>query len=204
MGLFFSKSLTCIFFSCQVDKIPCKFDSLDNYFKSFVAPLVEETRSQLRTSLEAIHEAPSSEIISIEAVGDSQLLYNMDVDVAYMSDNYVARNGDILILSSFKPEVIEDLLHHGASLVMVVSTVIHHQKELRIKVPRDVITEENKTKFKHALFAKNIMTNLRIWNAICSQKGINNNFTLIQSLLSPQNMVRMLFFNAYFVHITSI
>lgn len=83
---------------------------------------------------------------------------------------------ETLILSSFKPEVMEDLLHHGASLVMVVSTVVQHKKELRIKVLRDAITEENKTKFKYALFAKNIMTNLWIWNAICSQKGINNNF----------------------------
>lgn len=76
-------------------KIPYKFDSLDNYFKSFVAPLVEETRSQLCTSLETMHEAPSSEIISMEAVGDSQLVYSMDVDDAYNSENYLARNGDI-------------------------------------------------------------------------------------------------------------
>ncbi|OEL29012.1 hypothetical protein BAE44_0009969 [Dichanthelium oligosanthes] len=57
-----------------VEKIPHAFDSLDNYFKSFIAPLVEETRSQLCTSLQVICEAPYSEIISMEAVGDSQLL----------------------------------------------------------------------------------------------------------------------------------
>ncbi|CAL4963344.1 unnamed protein product [Urochloa decumbens] len=171
----------------QVKKIPYEFDSLDHYFKSFTAPLVEETRSQLRTSLEAIHEAPYSEIISMEAVRDSQLLYDMEMDVGYMSDNYVARNGDILILSSFKPKAVEDLLYDSASLVMMVPTGVQNQKELRIKVLR-VITEENKTIFKYAVFATNIMTNLRIWNAICSQKGMNNNFTIIKSLLSPKNM----------------
>ncbi|TKW14788.1 hypothetical protein SEVIR_5G190200v4 [Setaria viridis] len=172
----------------QVEKIPYEFNSVDHYFKSFIAPLVEETRSQLGISLEAIHKSPYSEIISMEAVGDSKLLYNMDVDVGYTSDNYVPRNGDILILSSFKPEVTEDLIYDGASLVMVVPTDVQHQKELRIKVLRDVVTEQNKTKFKYAVFATNIMTKLRIWNVIFSQKGMNNNFTIIKSMLSPKNM----------------
>lgn len=197
--------LTCMIFFRQVEKIPYEFNSVDHYFKSFIAPLVEETRSQLGISLEAIHKSPYSEIISMEAVGDSKLLYNMDVDVGYTSDNYVPRNGDILILSSFKPEVTEDLIYDGASLVMVVPTDVQHQKELRIKVLRDVVTEQNKTKFKYAVFATNIMTKLRIWNVIFSQKGMNNNFTIIKSMLSPKNMVRVLVFNTYFVlHITSI
>lgn len=188
--------LTRMFSPRQVENIPYEFDSLDNYFKSFIAPLVEETRLQLRTSLDAIHASSYSEIISMEALGDSQLLYNMDVDVGYMNDHYVARNGDILILSSFKPEVIEDLLHDGAGLVMVILTDVHH-KELTIKVPRNSITEENETKFKYAVFTTNIMTNLRIWNAICSQKGMNNNLTIIKSLLSPKNIVGTIYFNTF-------
>lgn len=194
--------LRVCFSSRQVDNIPYEFDSLDNYFKSFIAPLIEETRSQLRASLEAIHTAPYSEIISMEVVGESQLLYDMDVDAGCMSDKYVARNGDILILSSSKPEVIEDLLHDGVGLVMVVPTDIQHHIELRIKVLRSAITEENITKFKYVVFATNIMTNLRIWNAICSQKGMNNNFTIIKSLLSPKNMVGIIYFNTSFIYIS--
>ena len=88
----------------------------------------------------------------------------MNLDIGYTSDAYVARNGDILILSSFKPRIVEDLLHCGATLVMVVSSY-QHQTELRIKVLRKINTEERETKFKYAAFATNIMTNTRIWNA---------------------------------------
>lgn len=197
--------LTHIIFFRQVDKIPYEFDSVNHYFKSFIAPLVEETRSQLGISLEAIHKAPYSKIISMEAVGGSKLLCKMDVDIGYMSDNYVVRSGDILILSSLKPEVIEDLRHDDTTFVMVIPSDVQHQRELRIKALRDAITEQNRTKFKYAVFATNIMTNLRMWNAICSQKGMDGNFTLIKSLLSPKNMVRMFAFNIYFGwHSTSI
>ena len=111
----------------------------------------------------------------------------MNLDIGYTSDAYVARNGDILILSRFNPRIVEDLLHYGATLVMVVSTD-QHQKELRIKVLRKINTEERETKFKYAAFATNIMTNTRIWNALCSEKSMNKSFTIIKSLLSPKDM----------------
>ena len=98
-----------------MQKIPREFSSLDNYFKAFIAPLVEETRSQISSSLEVIREAPYSEIISMEAEKDTRLLYKMNLDIGYTSDAYVARNGDILILFSFKPRIVEDLLHCGAT-----------------------------------------------------------------------------------------
>jgi hypothetical protein len=145
--------------------------------------LVEETRSQISSSLEVIREAPYSEIISMEAERDTKLLYKMNLDIGYTSDAYIARNGDILILSSFKPRIVEDLLHYAATLVMVVSTDVQHQKELIIKVLRQINTE---TKFKYAVFATNIMTNARIWNVLCSEKNMNKNITIIKSLLSPK------------------
>jgi hypothetical protein len=66
---------------------------------------------------------------------------------------------------------------------MVVSTDVQHQKELIIKVLRQINTE---TKFKYAVFATNIMTNARIWNALCSEKNMNKNITIIKLLLSPK------------------
>lgn len=165
-----------------MQKIPHEFSSLDNYFKALIAPLVEETRSQISTSLQVIREAPYSKIISMEAERDTRSLYKMNLDSGYMSDAYITRSGDILIFSSFKPRIVEDLLHYGATLVMVVSTDVEHQKELRIKVLREINTEERETKFKYAVFATNIMTNTRIWNALCSEKSMDKNFTIIKSL----------------------
>ncbi|KAL6882133.1 hypothetical protein ACP4OV_011605 [Aristida adscensionis] len=171
----------------QVEKIPSEFDSLDSYFKSYVVPLIEETRSEICISLEVISEAPYSEILSMEAMPPSSyLLYNMDLDSGYISDSYMARAGDILILSSSKPEAAEDLIHYGATLVMVteVSMNVQHQNSLRMKVAMDILTEENKPHLKYAMFAANITTNIRIWNALCSNRSIKN-YTIIQSLLSP-------------------
>ncbi|KAL6608064.1 hypothetical protein ACP70R_041127 [Stipagrostis hirtigluma subsp. patula] len=127
-----------------VDNIPCEFDSLNNYLKSYVAPLIEETRSEISVSLEVIREAPYSEIVSVEAVGESWLLYHIALDAGCTSDSYMARSGDILVLSSLKPEAIEGLIHYDATLIMVTEVSQHH-KELRIKVAKDIVTvQKNK------------------------------------------------------------
>lgn len=171
--------------------------SLDHYFKSYLAPLMEETRSDLCSCLELIAEAPSSKIRSMEVAGKSGS-YFMDVDVwdngaGFSTETYTARNGDIFILSSMKPETAEDLKRYGVTYCLAIVTEVsmddEYQKGFRVKVAKDIDLEEDLNKLRHAIFLNNIMTNIRIWKALCFDTSMNNNFTVIKSLLTPRNLV---------------
>lgn len=180
----------------QVEEIPVSFSSLDQYLKAFKAPLIEETRSDMCSCLELITEAPTSKVLSTEVAGKSGL-YFMDVEfwdngAGFSAESYTARNGDIFLLSSMKPEAVEDFNRYGLTyclaLVSEVSMNDEYQKGFKVKVAKDVGLEDL-NKLRHATFLTNIMTSIRIWRALCFDTCMNNNFTIIKSLLAPRNMV---------------
>uniref|UniRef100_A0ACD5V492 Uncharacterized protein n=1 Tax=Avena sativa TaxID=4498 RepID=A0ACD5V492_AVESA len=180
----------------KVETIPCNFKSLDHYLTSYRLPLIEETRSDLCSCLELIREAPSSKILSMEVAGKSGS-YFMDVDfwdneAGFSTGAYAARNGDIFILSSMKPETAEDLNRHGVTYCLAMVTEVsmddEYQKGFRVKVAKDIGFEEDLNKLKHAIFLNNITTNMRIWKALTLDTHMNNNFTVIKSLLAPTNL----------------
>lgn len=180
----------------KVETIPCNFKSVDHYLGSYRAPLIEETRSDLCSCLELINEAPSSKILSMEVAGKSGLYY-MDVDfwdngAGFSAEAYMARNGDIFILSSSKPQAVEDFNRYGATYCLAMVTEVslddEYQKGFRVKVAKDIGSEEDLSKFRHAIFLNNIMTNKRIWQALSFDTEMGNNFTVIKSLLAPTNL----------------
>ncbi|KAL6843850.1 hypothetical protein ACP4OV_026421 [Aristida adscensionis] len=179
----------------QVEKIPFSFTSLDTYLKSYVEPLIEETRSDLCSCLELIAEAPSSKILSMEAAG-KEGMYFMDVDfwdngAGFSTETYTARNGDIFILSSMKPEAAEVFNRYGLTYCLAMVTEVsmddEYQKGFRIRVAKNISLEEDLNKLRHAIFLSNIMTSIRIWRALNFDTGMDNNFTIIKSLLAPRN-----------------
>ncbi|XP_062226608.1 uncharacterized protein LOC133924891 [Phragmites australis] len=180
----------------QVEKVPFSFLSLDHYLRSYVAPLIEETRSDLCSCLDLISEAPSSKILSMEAAEKSKQ-YFMDVDfwdngAGFSTETYTARNGDIFILSSMEPKAAEDFkrsdVTYCLSMVTEVSMDGEYQKGFRVKAAKDIGLEGNLNKLRHAIFLTNIMTNIRIWKALRFDTSMNNNFAVIKSLLAPRNM----------------
>ncbi|KAI5011133.1 hypothetical protein ZWY2020_013270 [Hordeum vulgare] len=180
----------------KVETIPCNFKSLDHYLKSYRVPLIEETRSDLCSCLELISEAPSSKILSLEVAGKPGS-YFMDVDfwdndAGFSTGAYSARNGDIFIMSSIKPEAAEDLNRYGVTYCLAMITEVsmddEYQKGFRVKVARNIGSEEDLNKLKHAIFLNNITTNIRIWKALTFNTHLNENFTVIKSLLAPTNL----------------
>ncbi|KAE8815592.1 Lupus brain antigen 1-like protein [Hordeum vulgare] len=160
------------------------------------APLIEETRSDLCSCLELINEAPSSKILSMGVAGKSGL-YFMNVDfwdngAGFSTEAYTARNGDIFILSSSKPESAEDLHRYGVTYCLAMVTEVslddEYHKGFRVKVAKDIGLEEDSSKFRHAIFLSNIMTSIRIWKALSYDTHMDNNFTVIKSLLAPTNL----------------
>jgi hypothetical protein len=160
-------------------------------------PLIEETRSDLSSCLELINEAPSSKILSMEGAGKTGLYY-MDVDfwdngAGFSAEAYTARNGDIFILSSLRPGAVEDLNRYGVTYCLAMVTEVslddEYQKGFRVKVTKDIGSEQDLSKLTHAIFLNNITTNMRIWKALTLDTHMNGNFTVIKSLLTPTNLV---------------
>ncbi|KAG8066101.1 hypothetical protein GUJ93_ZPchr0004g39747 [Zizania palustris] len=180
----------------QVEKIPHIFMSLYHYLKSYAAPLIEETRSDLCSCIESISEAPTFTIQSMQEAGKPGL-YFMDVEscdsgAGFSTKKYTARNGDIFILSSMKLEAAKDLNRCGVTYCLAMVTEVslddECQKGFRLKVAKDIALEGGLNKLRHVIFLNNIMTNLRIWKAICFDSSMNDNFTVIKSLFDPRNM----------------
>ena len=124
--------------------------------------------------------------------------YFMDVDfwdneAGFSTEAYSARNGDIFILSNMKPEAAEDLNRHGVTYCLAMVTEVslddEYQKGFRVKVAKDIGSEEDLSKLRHAIFLSNIMTNMWIWKALCFGTHMDNNFTVIKPLLAPTNLV---------------
>ena len=125
-------------------------------------------------------------------------MYYMDVDfwdngAGFSAEAYTARNGDIFILSSSKPQAAEDLNRYGVTYCLAMVTEVslddEYQKGFRVKVTKDIGLEEDLSKLRHAIFLNNIMTNIRIWKALSFDTDMGNNFAVIKSLLAPTNLV---------------
>ena len=58
-----------------------------------------------------------------------------------------------------------------------------------VKVENNIDLEEDLNKLKHAIFLNNITTNICVWKALTFDAHMNENFTIIKSLLAPTNLV---------------
>ncbi|KAK8965878.1 hypothetical protein KSP40_PGU012012 [Platanthera guangdongensis] len=182
-----------ILFLFQVNLIPGSFQSLKVYLESYIPPLLEETRVELSSCFESISEAPSYKIQCIEAAKSSEIYY-VDVDCSSnessgTNSDYKPRNGDIYILSSIKPEAVDDFRRYGVNFcIVLVSEVTVDDAFLRgfrVKASKHIDKEKDLTGYRNAIFLINIMTNARIWRSLHFNTEMNNNFSVIESVLSP-------------------
>ena len=144
-------------------------------------------------------EGPSLKIISME-VTEKPEVYYMDVDfwdygAVYSTEAHTVRNGDVFILSSMKPEGAGDFNRYGVTYYLAMVTDVcmddddESQTRFKIKVAKKIGLEEDLQELRYAIFLGNIITNMWIWKALSFDKHMNNNFTLIESLLAPTNSV---------------
>ncbi|XP_058090435.1 uncharacterized protein LOC131236918 [Magnolia sinica] len=113
----------------KVKKIPETFPSVEDYVVSYIFPLIEETRADLYSTLEAVSDAPFAEITAIkESKHASDLSYFIEVSGwkhgsgLGNSEIYKPIPGDILILSNRVPEVAADLQRYGTTYFLASVT----------------------------------------------------------------------------------
>ncbi|KAJ4710301.1 UvrD-like Helicase, ATP-binding domain, P-loop containing nucleoside triphosphate hydrolase [Melia azedarach] len=176
----FSWSLEDIFndnlFTEKVEKIPLSFQSVKKYFRSFVFPLLEETRAQLFSSMKTISRAPFAEVVAFEESKPYRTkLYDVKVDnwknrfSNHGKEPYKILPGDILVLADAKPETADDLQRVGRVWTFVSVIKVPEDEDetdtktcFKVRVSKDVQVNDNR-KSLYVIFLSNILPNQRIW-----------------------------------------
>ncbi|CAL5324119.1 hypothetical protein CsSME_00003082 [Camellia sinensis var. sinensis] len=193
----------------KVKQIPMTYLSTDHYMKSFINPLIEETRADLLSSLEKVSRAPICEILSVELSKN----YNPPKDLYYKillkrnrentandhEGSYEPEFGDLIALTEVRPKCIDDLNRPKSPyLVALVHRVKdeYDQDKLTIRTSNPITFEadkemDKKIKKKKSLFAvylTNMTTNVRIWTALNSElEGANLN--IIKRVLRTESII---------------
>ncbi|XP_027334796.1 uncharacterized protein LOC113849239 [Abrus precatorius] len=171
----------------KVKQIPRTFLSRHHYLNSFIFPLIEETRTDLCSSMKMVSEAPMCEIIDIDFSKDynlpNNLLYQVQMKTTVIIDKkgdiYEPEVGDLIVLTDMKPTCIDDLNKPGNSYSTALIRKVKKEKENE-DVYKVQILASKPIKFKmqlqkdetyiygFAVCLVNLTTNLRVWNALNS------------------------------------
>lgn len=184
-----------------MEKIPESFTSVQHYLGSYVYPLLEETRVQIRSSMEIIWRAPFAEVISFEESKPyGTNIYEVRAD--YWRNRYRDRGkepyktlpGDLLILADAKPETVSDLQRAGRSWALVSVTRISEDDDeedssstsFKVKASKEFELKNGMQTSLFVVFLGNLTTNSRIWKALHMSRNLN----VINKVLCTDSMVR--------------
>ena len=195
-------------------QIPLSFQSVSQYFESFVFPLLEETRAQLFSTMEKVSKAPFAEVVALE---DSKpygaMLYDVKVDCWRNrfsnpgKEPYKTLPGDILVLAYAKPETASDLQRVGRMWTFVsVTKITEDENEIdtgstyfKVKTSKEIQIDRAK-KSLFVIFLTNITSNRRIWKTLHR----NRNLKIIKEILrtdSGVSVLEMIFFIMIFLYV---
>ncbi|KAK2432084.1 P-loop containing nucleoside triphosphate hydrolase superfamily protein [Trifolium repens] len=181
----------------QVKCIELRFKSVGHYFGSYVYPLLEETRTQLCSSMEILQSSPYAEVVSLKEAPDNKnrMFYNVRTNrwrnrsSGHGKEMYKTLTGDVFILADFKPEIVNDLQRTGKMWTLVVSAGVveeetgDHNAELmssfKILPSKDIDLDQVGQKSMFMIFLTNITPNRRIWEAL----HMSRNSKLIHKIL---------------------
>ncbi|CAM8956370.1 unnamed protein product [Rhodiola kirilowii] len=114
-------------YSEQVEEIPNEFNSVKDYFGAYMYPLLEETRTELHSSLNALPNAPYAQVTDFDESKQPHGTFHYDITVDYWrnrfghgKDPYKILPGDVLILANTKPSDLR-LLEKSWSYALVVN-----------------------------------------------------------------------------------
>ncbi|GJZ87895.1 UvrD-like helicase, ATP-binding domain, P-loop containing nucleoside triphosphate hydrolase, partial [Tanacetum coccineum] len=176
----------------KVENIPLTFESEQHYFGSFVYPLLEETRSELASSMDSMSTAPFADILSVkESTSGENMLYNVTVGrwrnqySESGKDDYYTLPGDLLLLVDGKPESFSDMKREGRTWKL--SSVKSNKGdsaslEFTIKASQPIEFQDG----LYAVFLMNITTQKRIWNSLHMHRNLN----IVKEVLYSDSQVK--------------
>nr|KYP76033.1 Helicase SEN1 [Cajanus cajan] len=193
----------------KVKQIPTTFLSVHYYLNSFILPLIEETRTDLCSSMRMVSEAPACEITDIAFSENHNsphdLLYKIEMNTTADSDRkgdiYEPEVGQLVALTGRRPTGFDDLNKPGNSyIIALIKTVkkkdnedVYDAQILASKpIKLEMYLQEDDRYiygiYGFAVYLINVTTNMRIWNTLNSDPdgpGIH----VIKQLLQPDSSV---------------
>ncbi|KAK3222355.1 hypothetical protein Dsin_009380 [Dipteronia sinensis] len=216
----FSWSLNDIFdqslFKDKVAKIPESFHSVGQYFGSYMFPLLEETRTQLCSSMDTISRAPFAQVVGFEESKPyGRKFYDVNVDdwrnrfSNRGKEPYKILPGDVLILADAKPESASDLQRVGMKWTFLSVTRIPDDEHgigstsiyFKVKASKDILLDDKMKKSMFVIFLTNITPNCRIWNSL----HMSGNLKIIEKVLCTNHgvgILKMIFVDLIFIVLT--
>ncbi|KAI4357248.1 hypothetical protein L6164_001209 [Bauhinia variegata] len=184
----------------RVEKIELSFPSVLHYFKSYMYPLLEDTRVRLSSSMEILSSAPFAEVTALADAKPYRAGF-YDVKVESWRNRFTDRGkepyktlpGDVLVLADGKPETVDDLQRVGRFWTFVsVYNITEDENEddstsvyFKIKAPKDIDLDEVSQKSLYVVFLTNVTTSRRIWNSL----HMSGNLKLIRKILCTDGVV---------------
>ncbi|KAH0885406.1 hypothetical protein HID58_061502 [Brassica napus] len=167
--------------------IPDRFGTVDEYVHCFIPHLLEETRTELFSSLKSLSRSPvffthSMEKRIKESSGSSSntLLYDITLsNEDNFSAKYQPKCGDLIALTKTRPRRIDDL----DPLLLAYVFKMDGDLIISVHVSRSLSPGE-KHSIRFGVSLTTLTTNTRIWNALHNEAA---NSTLIQSVLRGNN-----------------
>ncbi|XP_047170098.1 probable helicase MAGATAMA 3 isoform X2 [Vigna umbellata] len=176
----------------KVRKIPQTFLSITGYLNSFVPSLIEETRSDLSSSLKGVSKAPFCEISSVELersrsfTPTKHLFYQIAVNRTNSDEDgkYEPEVGDLIAFTDFKPKSVDDLnrsktsyhigyVHGIKESIDKISILSSKSFDMDIpfsltssSAPKLYAESSNNAQKLYAFCLLNLTTNVRIWKAL--------------------------------------
>ncbi|OWM65612.1 uncharacterized protein LOC116201312 [Punica granatum] len=181
----FSWSIDDIFngnlYKYQVGKIPERFPSVKHYLRSFVYPLLEETRAELCSSMETISTLPYAEVRELaECKSDGKNLYKVKVDFwRNLSSNRrkepcIISKRALLLLTESKPESVSDLKRMGRTYAFAyVTKTSYDKREVEVATGKNVGDIDLKHGRLFAIGIQSLTTIARLWTALHTSGNLN-------------------------------
>ncbi|KAI3830534.1 hypothetical protein MKW98_030697, partial [Papaver atlanticum] len=185
-----------------VEKIPECFQSVEDYLGSYTLPLIEETRSELFSSMQVLHDAPFAEVISVkQSVPHGSFLYELkfdawrNINIGSGKEPYSPKCGDLFVLSDVVPEIASDL--EQCVRICTFALVMKDMKEsnateddkissyLEFRTSKLVEAKDGMRNSVFAVFLVNMTTKIRIWKAL----HMSGNLQIIKEVLCSNSMV---------------
>ncbi|KAK8583039.1 hypothetical protein V6N13_069803 [Hibiscus sabdariffa] len=185
----------------QVEKIPDSFQSVDQYSGLYLSPLLDETRADLRSSMEIIARAPYAEVTYLNKEKSHETLL-FDVNVDYWRNRssgpekkpYKTLPGDVFVIADVKPETASDLLRLDRSWAFALVTEIltdddegdnSSSTSFKVETLKDIVSKDDKQISLYVVHLSSVTTNRRIWNAL----HMKINLKIIKEVLHTDQMV---------------
>ncbi|XP_022642994.1 probable helicase MAGATAMA 3 isoform X1 [Vigna radiata var. radiata] len=176
----------------KVRKIPQTFLSITDYLNSFIPSLVEETRSDLSSSLKCVSKAPFCEISSVELersrsfIPAKNLFYQIAVNRTNSDEDgkYEPEVGDLIAFTDLKPKNVDDLnrskrsyhigyVHGIKETIDRISILSSKSFDMDIQfsltsssAPKLYAKSSKNAQKLYAFCLLNLTTNVRIWKAL--------------------------------------